>query len=162
MAYFFENFFDSESFLSFGNKEKAPKKRHRRRRGHRRGRGHTDAATNRAPRSRGASKQALSSTPSVAVAVASLTTALARGPPGEGSRAELLRITCEETFLRRQQRRLLHSIFAAEHGEDADAIECSPEVEVASGPAPTGLQFPRSHYLVSGWIDNLIVSLFLG
>ena len=29
--------------------------------------------------------------------------------------AELLRITCEETFLRRQ-RRLLHGIFAAKHG----------------------------------------------
>ena len=41
--------------------------------------------------------------------------------------AELLRITWKETFLRRQQRRLLHGIFAAEHGEDADAVECSPE-----------------------------------
>ena len=69
--------------------------------------------------------------------------------------AELLRITCEETFLRRQQRRPLHGIFAALHGEDADAVECSPEVEVASGPAPTGLHVSRSHHLVSGWIDKL-------
>ena len=69
--------------------------------------------------------------------------------------AELLRITCEETFLRRQQRCLLHGTFAAEHGEDADAVECSREVEVASGLAPTGLHVSRSHYLVSGWIDKL-------
>ena len=53
--------------------------------------------------------------------------------------AELLRITCEETFLCRQQRRLLRGIFAAKHGEDADAVDCGPEVEVASGPAPAGL-----------------------
>ena len=33
-------------------------------------------------------------------------------------------------------------------------VECSPEVEVASGPAPTGLHVSRSHYLVSGWIDK--------
>ena len=58
---------------------------------------------------------------------------------------ELLRITCEETFLRREQRRLLHGIFAAKHGEDVDAVECSPEVEVAFGPAPTGLHVSRSH-----------------
>ena len=76
--------------------------------------------------------------------------------------AELLRITCEETFLRRQQRRLLHGIFTAEHGEDADAVECSPEVEVATGPAPTGLHVSRSRYLVSGWIDKLICFLFMG
>ena len=31
--------------------------------------------------------------------------------------AELLRITCEETFLRRQQHRPLHGIFAPDHGE---------------------------------------------
>ena len=37
--------------------------------------------------------------------------------------AELLRITCEETFLFRQQRGLLHGVFAA-----ADAVERSPEV----------------------------------
>ena len=49
----------------------------------------------------------------------------------------MLRITCEETILRRQQRRLPHGTFAAEHGEDADAVKCSPEMEVASGPAPT-------------------------
>ena len=59
--------------------------------------------------------------------------------------AELLRITCEETFLRRQQRRLLHGIFFAKHGEDADTVECRPEVEVAFGPAPTGLHVSRSH-----------------
>ena len=69
--------------------------------------------------------------------------------------AELLRITCEETFLRRQRRRLLHGIFAAKHGEDADAVGCINEVEVASGPAPTGLHVSRSRYLVSGWIDKL-------
>ena len=67
--------------------------------------------------------------------------------------AELLRIPCEETFLRRQQRRLLHGIIAAKHG--VDAVECSSEVEVASGPAPTGFHVSRSHYLVSGWIDKL-------
>ena len=69
--------------------------------------------------------------------------------------AGLLRITCEETFLRRQQCRLLHGIFAATHGGDADAVECSPEVEVASGRAPTGLHVSRSHCLVCGWIDKL-------
>ena len=69
--------------------------------------------------------------------------------------AELLRITCQETFLRRQQRRLLHGIFAARHGEDADAVERSPEVEVASNPAPTGLHVSRSHHLVSGWTDKI-------
>ena len=66
---------------------------------------------------------------------------------GRGPKRELLRITCEETFLRRQRRRLLHGIFAATHGEDADAVECSPEVEVASGLAPTGLHLSRAHYL---------------
>ena len=59
-----------------------------------------------------------------------------------------------QTFLRRQKRRLLHGIFAAEHGEDADAVECSPEFEVASGPAPTHLHVSRSRCLVSGWIDK--------
>ena len=75
--------------------------------------------------------------------------------------AELLRITCEETFLRRQQRRLLHGTFAAEHGEGADAVGCSLEVEVASGLAPTGLHVSRSHYLVSG-IDKLNCFFVLG
>ena len=69
--------------------------------------------------------------------------------------AELLRITCEETFLRKQQRRPLRGIFAAKHGEDDDAVERSPEVEVASGLAPTGLHVSKSHNLVSGWIDKL-------
>ena len=68
---------------------------------------------------------------------------------------ELLRITCEETFSHRQQRRLRRVIYAAKHGGDADAVECSLEVEVASGPAPTGLHVSRSRYLVSGWIDKL-------
>ena len=58
------------------------------------------------------------------------TTSWSRGWPGEGQ-VELLRITCEETFLRRQQRRPLRGIFAAKHGEDANAVECRPEVEVA-------------------------------
>ena len=69
--------------------------------------------------------------------------------------SEQLRITCEETFLRRQQRRLLHGIFAATHGEDADAVQCSPEVEVASGPAPAGLHVSRSHDLVSVGLTKL-------
>ena len=72
--------------------------------------------------------------------------------------AELLRITCEETFLRWQRRRLLHGIFAAKHGEDLDDVKCSSEVEVASGLAPTGLDVSRSQNLVSGWIDKLICS----
>ena len=76
--------------------------------------------------------------------------------------AELLRITCEETFLRRQQRRPLHGIFAAKHGEDLDEVKCSPEVEVASGPAPTGLHVSRARYLVSGWIDKLGYSFIFG
>ena len=87
------------------------------------------------------------------------TTSWSRGSPGEGE-AELLRITCEETFLRRQQRRLLHGIFAATHGEDADAVECVPEVEVAFGPAPTGLHVPVILFLVG--LTNLVVPLFLG
>ena len=74
--------------------------------------------------------------------------------------AELLPITCKETFLRRQQRRLLHGIFAATHGEDAHAVECSPEVEVASGLAPTGLHVPVILFLVG--LTNLVVPLFLG
>ena len=76
--------------------------------------------------------------------------------------AGLLCITCEETFLRRQQRRPLQCIFAATHGEDAHAVDCSPEVEVAFGPAPTGLHVSRSHYLVSGWIDKLDGFFILG
>ena len=69
--------------------------------------------------------------------------------------AELLRITCEETFLRRQQRRPLHGIFSAKQGDDVDAVKCS-------GPAPTGLHVSRSHYLVSGWIDKLGCFFILG
>ena len=53
--------------------------------------------------------------------------------------AELLRITCEETFLRRQQRRLLQGIFAVRHGEDPDAVDFSPEVDVVGVSAPEGL-----------------------
>ena len=49
--------------------------------------------------------------------------------------AELVRITCEETFLRRQQCRLLLGIFA-KHGEDPDAVDFDPEVQVAGVPAP--------------------------
>ena len=37
--------------------------------------------------------------------------------------AELLHITCGETYLRKQQRRFLHCIFAAKHGEMADTSE---------------------------------------
>ena len=87
-----------------------------------------------------------------------------RGLADRGARAEaeLLRITCEETFLRRQRRRLLHGIFAATHGEDADAVECSLEPEVASGPAPTGLHVSRSLHLVSGWTGKLDCFFILG
>ena len=71
--------------------------------------------------------------------------------------AELLRITCKETFL---QRRPPRGIFAAKHGEDADAVECSPEVEVASGADRSScFEIP---YLVSGWIDTLNCSFFFG
>ena len=42
--------------------------------------------------------------------------------------AEVLHINCEETFLRRQQRRLLHNIFGLKHGEDADAHPVSNDV----------------------------------
>ena len=77
--------------------------------------------------------------------------------------AELLRITCEETFLRKQERRLLHGIFAAKHGEDADAVDCSPEVEVASGPGADRSSFmfrdPIILFLIG--LTNLIVSLFM-
>ena len=52
--------------------------------------------------------------------------------------AELLHITCEETFLRRQQRRLLHHIFPLKHGEDADAAEDGPLLDFPSVPAPEG------------------------
>ena len=87
-----------------------------------------------------------------------------RGFAGRRARVEvgLLRITCEDTFLRRQQRRPLHGIFAAKHGEDLDEVKRSPEVEVASGLAPTGLHVSRSHYLVSGWIDKLDCFLIIG
>ena len=64
--------------------------------------------------------------------------------------AELLRTTCEETFLRRQQRRLLHGIFAAKHSEDADAVECGPEVEVGSGADRSScFEIPFSRF----WLD---------
>ena len=52
--------------------------------------------------------------------------------------AELVRITCEEMFLSRQQRRLLLGVFAAKHGEDPDAVDFNPEVEVAGVLAPEG------------------------
>ena len=52
--------------------------------------------------------------------------------------AELLLVTCEETFLRRQQRRLLHNVFALKHGEDADAVEDGRLLDVPSVPAPEG------------------------
>ena len=52
--------------------------------------------------------------------------------------AELLHITCEETFLRRQERRLLHNVFALKHGEGADAAEDGPLFDVPSVPAPEG------------------------
>ena len=57
--------------------------------------------------------------------------------------AELLHVTCEETFLRRQQRRLLHNVFALKHGEDADAAEDGPFLDVPSVPAPEGPFFVR-------------------
>ena len=53
--------------------------------------------------------------------------------------AELLHITCEETFLRRQQRRLLNGIFRAKHGEEAKAADDSPVLDVPSILAPEGL-----------------------
>ena len=64
-------------------------------------------------------------------------------------KAELLRIACDK-----QQRRPLHGIFAAKHGEDADAVDCSPGMEVASGPAPAGLYVSKSFFFVSGWIEK--------
>ena len=73
--------------------------------------------------------------------------------------AELLRITCEETFLRRQQRRLLRGIFAPKHGEDADVVECSPELEVASAPRRQVFMYREPIILFLG-LTNLIVSLF--
>ena len=42
---------------------------------------------------------------------------------GPRSRGGLLHITCEGTYLRKQQRRFLHSIFAAKHGEIVDTAE---------------------------------------
>ena len=64
-----------------------------------------------------------------------------RGLAGRRARveAELVRITCEETFLRKQQCRLLLGIFATKHGEDPDAVDFNPEVEVAGVPAPESL-----------------------
>ena len=71
-------------------------------------------------------------------------------------KAELLRITCEETFLRRQQRRLLHGIFAAKNGEDLDEVKCSPEVEVASGADRSScFEIPFLSFLVG--LTNLTV-----
>ena len=46
--------------------------------------------------------------------------------------AELLCITYEETLLRRQQRRLLHGMFAEKHGEGADASDDSVPAEVSA------------------------------
>ena len=39
-----------------------------------------------------------------------------------GVEAELLHITCEETYLRKQQRRLLHGILAAKHGVETPCL----------------------------------------
>ena len=52
--------------------------------------------------------------------------------------AELLHITCEETFLRRQQRRLLNGIFGAKYGEAANAVDDSPLLDVGTLPALEG------------------------
>ena len=52
--------------------------------------------------------------------------------------AELLHITCEETFLRRQQRRLLNGIFGAKYGEAAGAVDDSPLLDVGTLPALEG------------------------
>ena len=52
--------------------------------------------------------------------------------------AELLHITCEETFLRRQQIRLLNGIFGAKHGEAANAVDDSPLLDVDTLPALEG------------------------
>ena len=77
--------------------------------------------------------------------------------------AELLRITCEETFLRRQQRRLLHGIFAAKHGEDADAAS-SAALRWKLPPAPRRQVFmcrdPRILFLVG--LTNLLFLYFWG
>ena len=71
-----------------------------------------------------------SDTESVASPTAALKAQL-RGLADRRARVEagLLRIT------HRQQRRQLHGIFATKHGEDADPVDCSPEVEVASDKA---------------------------
>ena len=52
--------------------------------------------------------------------------------------AELLHITCEETFLRRQQRRLLNGIFGAKYGEAANTVDDSPLLDVGTLPALEG------------------------
>ena len=79
-----------------------------------------------------------------------------RGLADRRARVEaLLRITCEETFLRRQQRRLPHGTFAAEHGEDADVVECRTEAEVASGPAPTGQIESSAQLFLDFWGDTV-------
>ena len=46
--------------------------------------------------------------------------------------AELLHVTCEETFLRWQQRRPLNGIFAWKHREDATAVDDGPLQDVLS------------------------------
>ena len=66
--------------------------------------------------------------------------------------SELLHITCEETFLRRQQRRLLQSIFGAKHVEDPDAVERSPVLDVPCGQAPGGLS-EKDHALTLGALN---------
>ena len=69
--------------------------------------------------------------------------------------AELLRITCKKTFLRRQQGRPLHGIFAFNNGEDGDADGCSSEVDVASGPGAdrsSCFEIPLSCF----WLDSQI------
>ena len=83
-----------------------------------------------------------------------------RGLAGRRARveAELLRI--KETFLRRPQRRLLHGIFAAKHGEDADALECS---RWKLPPAWRRQVFMfRDPIILFLGLTNLIVSLFCG
>ena len=68
--------------------------------------------------------------------------------------AELLRIKRDDV-LAQATAPSTDGIFAAKHGEDLDEVKCSPEVEVASSLAPTGLHVSRSPYLLSGWIDKL-------
>ena len=75
--------------------------------------------------------------------------------------AELLRITCEETFLSGSSAVYRMASSPLNTVRMATRSGGSPEVEVASGPTSTGLHVSRSHCLVSGW-TNLIVSLFWG